>query len=181
VPQARKSPPKRAEFIMRAGAESASAATLARDYGKAEARSTRSSARRPTPWLRRRPVSPTPNKGDQRRPRKNPPHAGRSGSGQYWRVLRRVRGVQRARRPGAAFRWLRPCSSPSPAPCSRPPTTTMRSNASAGERRGSSDEPLTSDTEKVRPRSSCPGPIRQASGAPAYATIMPRAVIATRP
>src|SRR3954454_10841891 len=27
---------------------------------------------------------------------------------------------------------------------------------SAGERRGSSDEPLTSDTEKVRPRSSCP-------------------------
>src|SRR3954462_8095531 len=45
-------------------------------------------------------------------------------------------------RPGAGSRWLRPCSSPSTAPCSRPPATTMRSNASAGERRGSSDESL---------------------------------------
>src|SRR3954449_5303406 len=36
---ARKSPPKRAEFIRQgAGTESASAATLVRDYGKAEAR-----------------------------------------------------------------------------------------------------------------------------------------------
>src|SRR3954469_20938265 len=46
---ARKSPPKRAEFIRQgAGTESASAATLVRDYGKAEARSSRSSTRRPT-------------------------------------------------------------------------------------------------------------------------------------
>src|SRR3954469_16500503 len=64
---ARKSPPKRAEFIRQgAGTESASAATLVRDYGKAEARSSRSSTRRPNRPARSRAHSRKRIKGDSK-------------------------------------------------------------------------------------------------------------------